>query len=81
MNANNSVAFPDPRTRRMAVVPDPADTLLLGDISYPYNHPPIQRLDPDQVGYKHNRRANLSFFDGHTTAISLNQTNALRVIF
>lgn len=81
MNANNSVDFPDPRTRRLATVPNPASTLLLGDIAFPYNHPPIQRLDPDQVGYKHDQRANLVLFDGHAAIISTLQTNALTIKF
>jgi prepilin-type N-terminal cleavage/methylation domain-containing protein/prepilin-type processing-associated H-X9-DG protein len=81
MNANNSIDFPDPRTRRLAAVPNPAATVLLADVAYPYNHPPIQRLDPDQVGYKHDNRANLIFFDGHGSATSTTQTNSLLINF
>jgi len=81
MNANNSVDFPDPHTRRLATVPNPAGTLLLADIAFTYNHPPIERFDPDQVGYKHDNRANFIFFDGHATATSVQQTNALMVKF
>jgi prepilin-type N-terminal cleavage/methylation domain-containing protein/prepilin-type processing-associated H-X9-DG protein len=81
MNANNSVDFPDPRTRRLAQVSNPAETLLIADIAFTYNHPPIQRLDPDQVGYKHDSRANFVFFDGHAAANSTIQTNTLMVKF
>jgi prepilin-type N-terminal cleavage/methylation domain-containing protein/prepilin-type processing-associated H-X9-DG protein len=81
MNANNSVDFPDPHTRRLAQVPNPAGTLLLADVAYLYNHPPIQRLDADQVGYKHDNRANFVFFDGHAAANSTFQTNTLMVKF
>jgi prepilin-type N-terminal cleavage/methylation domain-containing protein/prepilin-type processing-associated H-X9-DG protein len=75
MNAYNSVGFPDPRTRRLSQVPTPPKTLLIADIAFGYNHPPIQKLDSDQVGYKHDTAANIVFFDGHTTANSMLQTN------
>ena len=81
MNANNSIDFPDPRTRRLNSVARPAGTLLIADIAFSYNHPPIQSLGPDQVGYKHDARANYVFFDGHAAAESLQQTNALVVKF
>src|SRR5436190_6309834 len=44
MNAYNSIDFPDPKTRRLAQVPNPAGTLLIADIAFSYNHPPIRRL-------------------------------------
>ena len=81
MNAYNSVDFPDPRTRRLTAVPNPASTLMLGDIAFTYNHPPIERLDLDQTGYKHDRRANLVLFDGHAARSSITQTNSLQVKF
>ena len=81
MNANNSIDFPDPRTRRLAAVTSPATTLLLGDIAFSYNHPPIERADPDQVGYKHDTRANLIFFDGHAARAGTTETNSFIVKF
>jgi prepilin-type processing-associated H-X9-DG protein len=81
MNAYNSVEFPDPRTRRLTAVPNPASTVMLGDIAFTYNHPPIEVLDPEQVGYKHERRANLVLFDGHAAGTSNTQTNSLQVKF
>jgi prepilin-type N-terminal cleavage/methylation domain-containing protein/prepilin-type processing-associated H-X9-DG protein len=81
MNASNSIAFPDPRTRRMSDVRNPAGTLLLADIAFTFNHPPIQTLAPDQVGYKHDARANIGFFDGHAGPCSTNQTNTLTLTF
>src|SRR6185369_13471679 len=68
MNANNSVAFPDPHTRKLAQVPNAAGTLLIADIAFTFNHPPIQRLDPTRIGYKHDGKANIVFFDGHAGA-------------
>ena len=81
MNANNSIDFPDPRTRRLGQVPNPAGTLMIADVAFTYNHPPILRLDPDQVGYKHDNRANIIMFDGHAAADSTLQTNTLMVKF
>jgi prepilin-type N-terminal cleavage/methylation domain-containing protein/prepilin-type processing-associated H-X9-DG protein len=81
MNANNSIDFPDPRTRRLNSVVNPSGTLLIADVAFSYNHPPIVKLGPDQVGYKHDSRANYVFFDGHAAAESLQQTNTLLVKF
>ena len=82
MNAFNSVDFPSPRTRRLgSASAAAATTLLLGDIAFTYNHPPIETLEPYHVGYKHNKQANLIFFDGHASRHSLLQTNGLAVIF
>jgi prepilin-type N-terminal cleavage/methylation domain-containing protein/prepilin-type processing-associated H-X9-DG protein len=81
MNAYNSLDFPDPRTRRLAQVPNPPATLLIADVAFAYNHPPIQRPDPDQVGYKHDNKANVVFFDGHAAANSVSQTNRITVKF
>ncbi len=81
MNGNNSIDFPDPRTRRMTDVLNPAGTLFLGEVAYTYNHPPIDRLTPDEVGYKHDLRANLALFDGHAAGVSTAQTNLLTVKF
>jgi len=81
MNAYNSVEFPDPRTRRLASVTKPSGTLLIADIAWAYNHPPIRRLDADQVGYKHDNKAALVFFDGHAAPTSLRQTNDIILKF
>jgi prepilin-type N-terminal cleavage/methylation domain-containing protein len=40
MNAYNSVDFPDPRTRRLAQMANPAATLMIADIAFGFNHPP-----------------------------------------
>jgi len=78
----NSVAFPDPQTRRFAQVPGPVSTtVLLSDIAYSYNHPPLLKLQPEQVGYKHDTKANMLFFDGHADRCSMRQTNILSIQF
>jgi prepilin-type processing-associated H-X9-DG protein len=81
MNAYNSVSFPDPQTRRITQAPLCSSTLLVADISYGYNHPPIDSLAPDHLGYKHSSRANIAFFDGHGTAVSLKETNSVMLNF
>jgi prepilin-type N-terminal cleavage/methylation domain-containing protein/prepilin-type processing-associated H-X9-DG protein len=79
MNAYNSVDFPDPRTRRLiqAQTVGGAATVLVADIAYHHNHPPIQSLQPNRVGYKHSERANVLFFDGHVASLAMGQTNGL----
>jgi prepilin-type N-terminal cleavage/methylation domain-containing protein/prepilin-type processing-associated H-X9-DG protein len=82
MCAYNSVAFPDARTRHLAQVPGSVSTtVLLADIAFTYNHPPVLRLAQDQIGYKHDNKANMLFFDGHAERESLSQTNNLVVKF
>jgi len=82
MCAYNSLDFPDPRTRRLVQVPGSVSaTVLLSDIAYAYNHPPLQSLDPSQTGYKHEGKAIMVFFDGHADKASLKQTNSLVLKF
>jgi prepilin-type N-terminal cleavage/methylation domain-containing protein/prepilin-type processing-associated H-X9-DG protein len=79
MNAYNSIAFPDPRTRKLSAVQVAEATVkvLLADVSYKHNHPPLVNLRSVRVGYKHNQRANFGFLDGHAGMLSLSQTNGL----
>jgi prepilin-type N-terminal cleavage/methylation domain-containing protein/prepilin-type processing-associated H-X9-DG protein len=77
MNAYNSLKYPEPRTRRMSQVPDPTRRVLVADLAFVYNHPPLRTLAPTQVGYKHGAKANILFFDGHVTQHSVNETNKL----
>src|SRR3974390_2192181 len=82
MNAFNSIDFPNPKTKKLgAAAPSAAVTLLLADISYTYNHPPIQTFEASHVGYKHDHHANMVFFDGHASRNSIQQTNSLVVQF
>src|SRR5690349_20733606 len=82
MNAFNSVDFPSPRTKKLgAAAPSVSTTLLLSDISYTYNHPAIQTLEAYYIGYKHDHRANMIFFDGHAARNALQETNNLVVKF
>jgi prepilin-type N-terminal cleavage/methylation domain-containing protein/prepilin-type processing-associated H-X9-DG protein len=83
MNAHNSVAFPDPRTKRLAQAQaaDTTATVLVADIVSTYNHPPLETLAPYHAGYKHQGRANLLLFDGHAAPRSLRQTNDLILRF
>ena len=85
MNAYNADNFPKdpPRARKLTSLPPGgnATTLLMADVDHVYNHPPIEALAPWHVGYKHDRRANILFFDSHVAGIALNQTNNLQVKF
>lgn len=85
MNAFNAANFPEvpPHTRKMtALAPGSSSTtLLIADIDHVYNHPPVEMFAPSQLGYKHNQRANILFFDNHVATTSPNQTNGLQVKF
>jgi prepilin-type N-terminal cleavage/methylation domain-containing protein/prepilin-type processing-associated H-X9-DG protein len=83
MNASNSVSFPNPQTKRLtqAQASGSAVRVLLGDIAFTYNHPPIRTLARSEIGYKHLRKANLLFFDAHASSCSLTQTNGLMTSF
>ncbi len=84
MNAYNAADFPTSavtRTMTEAQQANPSMRLLIADIPFDWNHPPIRALDAKHVGYKHNNRANVLFFDGHTAPHSLRQTNDLLLRF
>lgn len=81
MNAHNSIQFPGPRTHRSAVVTSPANTVLLGDLAYTYNHPPLETVETYHAGYKHKAKCTMIFFDTHASALSLKQTNDVVVKF
>jgi prepilin-type N-terminal cleavage/methylation domain-containing protein/prepilin-type processing-associated H-X9-DG protein len=83
MNAYNSTSYPSPETRRLTQAQQvhPALRILLADVNFTWNHPPLRSLEPNQMGYKHRRRANLLFFDGHLAPHTLRQTNQLLLNF
>ena len=75
MNAFNSVKFPSPETRKETAIATPSRTFSVGDILSTYNHPPVDSLGEDEIGFRHDRRANMVFYDGHVQAITRTQTN------
>jgi prepilin-type N-terminal cleavage/methylation domain-containing protein/prepilin-type processing-associated H-X9-DG protein len=83
MNQYNSVKFPDPETRKLAEAQaaTPSAKLLIADIGYVHNHEPLPTLQPYFVGYKHDTRANIAFYDGHVSAHTVKQTNGLALNF
>jgi prepilin-type N-terminal cleavage/methylation domain-containing protein/prepilin-type processing-associated H-X9-DG protein len=83
MNAFNSITYANPRTRRLTQVQGakPSATIMIGDIAYQHNHPPLGRLEETQTGYKHAGKAEFVFYDGHVGAYSLHQTNGLILDF
>jgi prepilin-type N-terminal cleavage/methylation domain-containing protein/prepilin-type processing-associated H-X9-DG protein len=83
MNAFNSVEFPNPRTQRLAraQAAESSATVLVADIAYTHNHPPLESLQSYHVGYKHRGRANILFYDGHVAAHAVSRTNGLVMRF
>jgi len=73
-------------TARRAQVQRPADTYLVGDLSYRRNHPPIENLTTNHVGYRHGTRfpdgqANTGYVDGHVNHFDRNKTNGVIMEF
>lgn len=83
MNAHNSIDFPDERTWRLTHVEAyrPSDTVMIADIAYTYNHPPLETLQTYHAGYRHADRANMVFYDGHVAPHTLQDTNQLILKF
>lgn len=81
MNAYNAVKYPEQPTRRIGQVTNSSLTVLMADIDFRFNHPAIRSLGPDQVGYKHTKKANILFFDGHVAAYAQAETGGMRVGF
>lgn len=83
MNAYNELNYAQPQTHKLNEVLNrkPAATVLIADIAYKYNHPPLRELHQEQTGYKHDGRAEMVFFDGHVAAVSMKQTNGLVLDF
>ncbi len=83
MNAYNSVQYPDPKTRRLsdAQAAGAANTIMIADVAAQYNHPPILDIVTNYVGYKHSKKANFVFYDGHVAPYSASQTNGLILNF
>jgi prepilin-type N-terminal cleavage/methylation domain-containing protein len=73
-------------TARRAQVNRPADTYLVGDLSYRRNHPPIENLTTNHVGYRHGTRfpdgrAVTGYVDGHVNDFNRNGTNGVILEF
>jgi prepilin-type N-terminal cleavage/methylation domain-containing protein/prepilin-type processing-associated H-X9-DG protein len=83
MNAFNAIDYAKPKTHRLANVQSrqPTAVLMIADLAFEYNHPPIRTLDAEQVGYKHSEKANVVFYDGHVGAHSLLETNLVILDF
>lgn len=69
-----------------AQVTKPADTYLVGDLSYRRNHPPIENLTTNHVGYRHGTRfpdgrAITGYVDGHVDHFDRTKTNGVILEF
>jgi len=95
MNQYTLLSFPpsatSPKTAKFGAAANPAQTLLIVDVSYELNHPAFIRLDKNSdgtydVGYKHGSthpagKANQVFLDGHVSTCSRRQTNQIILDF
>jgi len=83
MNAHNSVEFPKEETWRLTHAESyrPSDTVMVSDIVYTYNHPPLETLQTYHAGYRHSKRANMVFYDGHVSSHILQDTNQIILKF
>jgi len=73
-------------TARRAQAAKPADTFLVGDLSFQRNHPPIENFSIGHLGYRHGTRfpdgrANLGFIDGHVTDHNFGGTGGILMEF
>lgn len=83
---NSKGEYPSADTAKLGSVRQPTKTLLVSDLSYERNHPPIVRLLPDNVGYRHGQqhpsgKANILFMDAHVQSVSQSQTNGIILDF
>ena len=81
MNANVSHAYPSPETRTASSAERTTMTMLITDVSYQHNHPAVTSMDPSQVGYKHDGKANVLFLDGHVAPVTPEQAKSLLMEF
>lgn len=83
---NSKGEYPSADTAKLGSVRQPTKTLLVSDLSYERNHPPIVRLLPDNIGYRHSQphpsgKANILFMDAHVQGVSQSQTNGIILDF
>jgi prepilin-type N-terminal cleavage/methylation domain-containing protein/prepilin-type processing-associated H-X9-DG protein len=83
-----ALGYPRGTTAKMSTVRDPANTLLIADLSHLLNNPAVIHFRPSDVGFKHGGkmhqatgRANVVFMDGHVEGRSSKQTNGLIMEF
>jgi prepilin-type N-terminal cleavage/methylation domain-containing protein/prepilin-type processing-associated H-X9-DG protein len=82
MNGHNSsdMASMSSETMQSTAVPHPSTTLLLAEVSWKHNHPSIELRTnfpaiTNQLGFRHLKKANIVFMDGHAESLKQNQTN------
>lgn len=73
-------------TARRADVNRPTETYLVGDLSYRRNHPPIENLTTNHIGFRHGTRfpdgrAVAGYIDGHVGDFSRQLTNGIIIEF
>ncbi len=78
--------FPSAETAKIGQVSRPSQTLLVSDLAYVRNHPPIVDLTARNLGYRHGSRhpegrSNTLFVDAHVAPVSLAATNGIVLDF
>lgn len=78
--------FPSADTAKLGSVRQPTQTLLVSDLAYVRNHPPIINLSTNNLGYRHGERypnggAMTLFMDAHVASFKQSQTNGIILDF
>jgi prepilin-type N-terminal cleavage/methylation domain-containing protein len=83
---NTRNQFPSADTAKLGSVRSPTRTLLVSDLTYIRNHPPIVNLSTNNLGYRHGQRhpegsSLVLFMDAHVQGVSQTQTNGIILDF
>jgi prepilin-type N-terminal cleavage/methylation domain-containing protein/prepilin-type processing-associated H-X9-DG protein len=95
MNQYTLAGYPpsvtSPKTVKLTSIRRPAETLATVDVSYELNHPAVIYLGKSteniwDIGYRHGEnhprgKANITFFDSHSSSFSARQTNQIIMNF
>ena len=78
--------FPSADTAKLGSVRNPTQTLLVSDLAFDRNHPPIVNLQTNNLGFRHGQRhprgaANTLFMDAHMDGCTHTQTNGIILDF
>jgi len=83
---NTRNQFPSADTAKLGSVRNPTQTLLVSDLAFFRNHPPIVNLQTNNLGFRHGQRhplgsANTLFMDAHIDGFTHTQTNGIILDF
>jgi len=83
---NTKGKFPSADTAKLGSVNNPSQTLLIADLAFVRNHPPIVNLSTNNLGFRHgekhpNGKALILFMDAHVDSFHPPQTNNILLDF